>query len=95
MYSVYVLREFVNSEGLRDYLEKRGFETAISNKVTGDYVDEEKNRSTIQSFADDYLISFFYEGDKFPSQQVFKRIFAEDGIISFEATYGIEPKFID
>lgn len=95
MYSVYVLREYVNSEDLRSYLEKRGFESAITSKLTGEFVDEDENRSLIQSFADQYLISFFYEGDKFPSQQVFKRIFAEDGIVTFEATFGIEPEFND
>ena len=87
--SVYVVREYVNSEEIREYLEKKGFETSIRSKITGDYVDEE-NSSMLHSFADSYLIYFVYEGDKFPSQRVFQRIKDEPGILNFDISFCTE-----
>ena len=74
MYSVYVLRNYVNSEELRDYLERNGFETSIISKITGGYVDERKDQYAIQTFADGYFAAFTYNGDKWPPQRVFKKI---------------------
>ena len=95
MYSVYVLRNYVNSEELRDYLERNGFETSIISKITGGYVDERKDQQTIQTFADSYFVAFTYNGDKWPPQRVFKKIKDDDGIIEFEAVFGNEPSFND
>lgn len=95
MYSVYVLRNYVNSEELRDYLERNGFETSIISKITGGYVDERKDQYAIQTFADGYFAAFTYNGDKWPPQRVFKKIMDDDGIIEFEAVFGEEPSFND
>ena len=95
MYSVYVLRNYVNSEELRDYLERNGFETSIISKITGSYVDERKDQYAIQTFADGYFAAFTYNGDKWPPQRVFKKINNDDGIIEFEAVFGDEPSFND
>lgn len=96
MHSVYVMLNYANSEDLRSYLERYGFETDITDRYTGDPIDEKKFSTLLHTSADRFLISFSYNGDKFPPQRVFKKIFAEEnkeGILEFEASFGVESTF--
>ena len=98
MHSVFITLNYANSEELRSYLERHGFETDIIDRYTGDSINEKEFSTLLHTSADRFLISFSYMGDKFPPQRVFKKIFSEenkDGIIEFEASFGPESTFID